>query len=107
MRKITLFILAFAMAFALAACVGDDLDRSTESESTQITDPNASTTELTVWGMVCTRCENRVKNALSDLDGVIDVLADYRADTVTVVHDPQLDVDTLKSAITREGFNIP
>jgi copper chaperone CopZ len=115
-------IAAFAclLCFALTACgvsgeppvanndpaPTDNIAESTAEQSTgSATEP--ITTELTVWGMVCTRCENKVINALSAVDGVVSVTADNKADTVTVVHEPWLSVDALNNAITGEGFNVP
>jgi copper chaperone CopZ len=96
--KRLLFVLV--MIFMLTAC-GAVEPPETNNE------PSAATTELTVWGMVCTRCENKIVNALFELDGVIDVSADFRADLVTVVHEPELDTALIEGAITAEGFNLP
>ena len=41
--------------------------------------------KIKVNGMVCTGCENRVKNALSTIDGVKEVIADYKTGDVEVV----------------------
>ena len=107
-------ILAFTMLFTLAACSADEPAATPPAE--QGAEPTATeqpaeqptvTTELTVWGMVCSRCENKVINAVSALYGVMEVSADSNADTVTVVHEPELDAAFIEEAITAEGFNLP
>ena len=39
---------------------------------------------LKVNGMVCTGCENRVKNALMNIEGVKKVSADHKKNLVTI-----------------------
>jgi copper chaperone CopZ len=97
MKKILIIILT--IIFVFTACA--DTPPAPVEETENIT------TELTVWGMTCGRCENKIINALSEIDGVISVSADSKADKVTVEHDPELDIDTINSIITGEGFNIP
>jgi copper chaperone CopZ/predicted small lipoprotein YifL len=130
MRKIFIIILLLSFIFTLAACGDeqstiddeqltiDDEQPTIDDEQLTIDDeqltideapeePTAITTELTVWGMVCVRCENKIKNELSKIDGIISVSADSNADKVTVVHEPDLDIAVIEGAITGEGFNIP
>jgi copper chaperone len=107
MKKIILFVLVIAMAFTLAACGGEEANNSSTGQTEQSTEQAFTTTELTVWGMTCNRCVNSVKKAVSALDGVISVSVDLKAERVTVEHDPELDVDTIKESITAEGYNIP
>lgn len=40
---------------------------------------------LKVEGMMCSGCENRVKNSLKNLDGVNDVLANHETNTVKII----------------------
>jgi copper chaperone CopZ len=111
---------AITMSLTLTACGdGNDAQQApatsatsetpgTSAENAVTTEQEpAATTELTVWGMTCTRCENKIINALTEIEGVIDVSADSGNDKVTVIHDPELDIDTINSVITGEGFNIP
>ena len=41
--------------------------------------------EIKVEGMMCSGCENRVKNALENIQGVQNVVADHKAKKVEVV----------------------
>ena len=102
--KTIVFLLTIAMMFTFTACGEDDDNNSSEEQTTEST---TITTELTVWGMTCGRCENKIKNALLEIDGVINVTADSNADKVTVEHEPDLDVTIIEKAITGEGFNLP
>jgi copper chaperone CopZ len=127
-KKISLLMLVIVMAFTFSACSGEESNLPTAEQITeqnltetelivseesnppaaeQITEQNLIETELTVWGMTCNRCVRQISSTVSALDGVIDVFVDLRAETVTVVHDPSVDVDTIKESITAEGYNIP
>ena len=108
MKKIILFILVIALVFTFAACGNDENDENTNNSAAEQNADSATTkTELTVWGMTCVRCINKITDALLDMNGVVNVSVDLSAEKVTVEHEPELDIDTVKDAITREGFNIP
>ena len=54
--------------------------------------------------MMCTGCENRVKNALSKINGVKDVKADHKLGIVKIVSKKDINVDEAKEII--EGLEI-
>ena len=62
--------------------------------------------ELRVEGMVCGGCEKRVVNALSDLQGVSEVVASYQNGTVLVKMTEEVDVEVLKEKIEDLGFEV-
>lgn len=65
--------------------------------------------ELKVTGMHCGGCENRVKNAVSDIKGVKSVLADHEACKVNVEFKKDVDdnvVKEVKEAIERLDFKV-
>ncbi|MCL2355607.1 MAG: heavy-metal-associated domain-containing protein [Defluviitaleaceae bacterium] len=97
MKKIV-FVL-FAVLIFLAAC-GENNAVTSQTEG-------ATTTELTVWGMVCQSCITTVERAVSDVDGVISVSANFRANTVTIIHDDTVDINEIEKIIEQEGFNLP
>jgi copper chaperone CopZ len=115
MRKILLHLLVLLIIFTLTACGEDEKDNTETKQPPEQPangqptedEPTTKTTELTVWNMTCVRCENKIINALSEIDGVISVWADSKTDKVTVEHDPDLDITLIESAITGEGFNLP
>ncbi len=59
-----------------------------------------------VEGMSCSHCENAVKNAVSGISGVNDVTVDLNTKIVTVIHDEGLSVDTIKSEIEEQGYEV-
>lgn len=63
-------------------------------------------TVLNVEGMMCSHCENRVTTVLSALEGVESVKVDLEAKTVTVEHSEAVSIDTLKSEIEDQGYDI-
>ena len=60
--------------------------------------------KIKVNGMVCTGCENRVKNALSTIDGVESVEASFKTGIVTVTTNKELDKSLLEDKIDDIGF---
>ena len=105
MKKLVLTILAVSMALTLAACGGEESGNLLSEQSAQPAD--FVKTQLTVWGMTCNSCANKVTRAVSDLDGVAHVSVDLRAELVTVEHEPELDLGAIKDSITAVGYNIP
>ena len=63
------------------------------------------TVTFKVEGMMCGGCENRVKNALKDMDGVIVVAASHETTTVTVTTDKDI-TNILKDKIEALGFDV-
>ena len=63
-------------------------------------------TIIKVEGMVCNGCENRVQNALKNIDGVEKVIANHTTGTVTVTSKDEVLESTLKEKITDIGFEV-
>ena len=61
---------------------------------------------INVKGMMCGGCENRVKNALSDLDGIENIEASYTDGTVKVISNGEINIDNIKQIIEDLGFEI-
>ena len=61
---------------------------------------------LSIKGMMCAGCENRVKNALENIEGIEKVSADYVSGNVNIVCDDTVDKKTIESAIEELGFEI-
>ena len=62
--------------------------------------------KLKVSGMVCGGCENRVKTALSEINGVESVDANYNTGIVTITSKEDIDVSKIKERIIDIGFEI-
>lgn len=61
---------------------------------------------IKVNGMVCTGCENRVKNALLDVDGVESVNADHVKGEVSVKLNDNVDKLAIEEKIEDLGFDV-
>ena len=62
--------------------------------------------EIKINGMVCGGCENRVKTALSTIEGVESVEANHNTGIVTVKTEKDLDVAQIKEKIVDLGYEI-
>ena len=63
-------------------------------------------TIIKVEGMVCNGCENRVQNALKNIDGVEKVVADHTTGTVTVIAKNEVEESAIKEKIEDIGFEV-
>ena len=61
---------------------------------------------LNVEGMMCSGCENRVKNAVSKIDGVTDVKPNHEINTVEVKGEDNLSIELVKEKITDLGYEV-
>lgn len=62
--------------------------------------------KIKVKGMVCEGCENRVKNALSTIDGVDNVEANHKTGIVTVKLNKEIEKSIFEEKIDNLGFEI-
>lgn len=62
--------------------------------------------EIKTKGMVCGGCENRVKNAISAIEGVEKVNADYKTGLVTIEAKEEVQVVEIEEKIEDIGFEI-
>ena len=63
-------------------------------------------TIIKVEGMVCNGCENRVQNALKNINGVENVVADHTTGTVTVTSKNEVLESVMKEKIENIGFEV-
>lgn len=61
---------------------------------------------IKVNGMVCAGCENRIKNALSQIEGVKDVEASFEAGSVKIKADEKVTKEKIEDIITDIGFEV-
>ncbi|MBE5813337.1 MAG: heavy-metal-associated domain-containing protein [Clostridiales bacterium] len=59
---------------------------------------------INVEGMMCSGCENRIKNAIKAIPNVVDVIASHTSGTVKVMGD--VDIATIKEKISDLGFEV-
>ena len=63
-------------------------------------------TILKVNGMVCGGCENRVKNALNQIEGISNVEADYNTGIVKVTSSENIKKEQMEEIIEDIGFEV-
>ena len=63
-------------------------------------------TIIKVEGMVCNGCENRVQNALKNINGVENVVADHTTGIVTITSKNEVAESTMKEKIEDIGFKV-
>ena len=61
---------------------------------------------IKVKGMVCGGCENRVKNAISAIDKISNVEADYKTGIVEIEVQDSIDKEIIEEAINDIGFEV-
>lgn len=62
--------------------------------------------KIKVNGMVCEGCENRVKNALSTIDGVENIEASHKTGIVTVISNKKVEGSIIEEKIDNLGFEV-
>ncbi len=62
--------------------------------------------DLKVNGMVCSGCENRVKNALMNIEGVTKVNANHKKCLVTITAKDEIDKNNIEKVIENLGYEI-
>ena len=62
---------------------------------------------IKIEGMMCGHCQATVDKAIRSVNGVQDVNVDLEGKQARVVFDPaSVDLDTIKSAVTKAGYNV-
>ena len=63
-------------------------------------------TILNVKGMMCEGCENRVKNALKNIQGVESVDADFNTGKVIIIANEEVAPEQFKEIIEDIGYEV-
>ena len=63
-------------------------------------------TNLIVNGMMCGGCENRVKNAVKNIEGVENVTADHNTGKVIVISDNEVSEEIIKETLEDIGYEV-
>ncbi len=59
---------------------------------------------LAVDGMMCSGCENRVRNVISKIDGVTDIKVSYEKGIVVLVLEDNINIQSVKDKIINLGY---
>ena len=63
-------------------------------------------TNLIVNGMMCGGCENRVKNAIKNIEGVENVTADHNTGKVIIISNNEVSEEIIKEALEDIGYEV-
>ena len=63
-------------------------------------------TTIKITGMSCSGCENRVQNALKNIEGIEEVEADHTTGMVKVTSKSEVSEDAIKEKLTNLGFEV-
>lgn len=61
---------------------------------------------LKVEGMMCTGCENRIQNAVKNMNGIKSVKADHTTGTVKIEAEDGIEETKIKEKIENIGFDV-
>ena len=64
------------------------------------------TKTMKIKGMMCPRCEARVKKALEAVDGVETAVPSHEAGTAVVTLNKEVAADVLKAAVEAQDFEV-
>ena len=63
-------------------------------------------TNLMVNGMMCGGCENRIKNAIKNIEGVENVTADHNTGKVIVISNNEVSEEIIKETLEDIGYEV-
>ena len=63
-------------------------------------------TNLIVNGMMCGGCENRVKNAIKNIEGVENVTADHNTGKVIIISNNEVSEEIIKETLEDIGYEV-
>ena len=63
-------------------------------------------TILIINGMMCGGCENRVKNAIKNIEGVENVTADHNTGKVIIVSNNEVSEEIIKETLEDIGYEV-
>ena len=61
---------------------------------------------LNIEGMMCVRCEARVKKALEGIDGVKEAVVSYKDGSAIVEYDAPAAPEAMKAAVEEKGYTL-
>ena len=81
-------------------------DQNSDNKTLQISGTDKAI-EIHTSGMTCTGCENTIKTKVKKVEGVKDVIADFKTNTVKASFDPaKTNPESIKEAITSAGYKV-
>lgn len=101
--SLRLFLISLIALLPLITCNCGDLKDNSSNE----TQPDGQTINLTVNGMTCDSCKSIVEGALNQVSGVIASEVSVATKSVKVIYNPNtVDVAKLKQTIADAGYTV-
>lgn len=111
MKKITLVLVFAILPLIILNCGKENNNTSNNKEMKSDTSTvkrtelnaggeNVSTVEFKCDGMTCTGCEKTITKSVKKLDGIKDIIADFKTKTVKIAFDStKSDITTIEKSI--------
>ncbi|HYW95023.1 MAG TPA: heavy-metal-associated domain-containing protein [Bacteroidales bacterium] len=102
-------LMSIVLAFLVTACSGPSANKAKKEASKEalINPDNVIRADMDITGMHCTDCENTIKSGISELNGVVDVTADYQAGITVVDFDSALtSIAEITKVIENRGYAV-
>jgi copper chaperone CopZ len=106
MKRVLIVLMIGALSLSLAACGSGANASSNAAKETAVAAENLQTANFKVIGMTCGSCTFIVESAISELDGISQVKAEF-PDKATVTFDPsKVSLDQIKQAVIDVGYGV-
>jgi len=109
MKSITTILAVILTVFIIGCSKSDkqNTEQKSGDDKTLQTSGSDKSVEIHTSGMTCTGCESTVKSKVKKVEGVKDVMADFKTNTVKASYDPgKTNPDAIKEAITAAGYKV-
>lgn len=80
-----------------------DIRKSAKTKPKEITNMEIT---LKIEGMMCPHCEARVKSALEEIDGVLEVVPSHAENKAVIKLSRAVDVEILKETVEKQGYKV-
>lgn len=116
MKKITLVLVFAILPLFILNCgkennnTSNNKEMKSDTSTVKRTDLNAggenvSTVEFKCDGMTCAGCEKTITKSVKNLDGIKDIIADFKTKTVKIAFDStKSDISTIEKSINEVKY---
>lgn len=101
--------LFLSISILVIACNNNQKTKSSEQTNQEVTinPEKVVMADMDVTGMTCTGCENTIKSGVSELNGVVEVTADYQNGKTMVKYDSSLvTIEEISEMISSKGYAV-
>jgi copper chaperone len=106
MKRMLTLVLISALSLTLAACGSGAKASSTDTKENAVAAEKLQIVNFKVKDMTCASCPFIVESAISELEGISEVNAEF-PDQATVTFDPsKVSIDQIKQAVIDVGYGV-